>query len=54
MGGRGPAQERSKLIKLGGTTLQGHFFLKKKGTLSKNKNGTSLFTANSWGDTCPQ
>ena len=30
-------QGRRKHLKCGGTTLQGHFFLKKKGTFSKNK-----------------
>ena len=37
-----------------GTTLRGQFFLKKKGALFKNKKGTSLFIAKSWGGTCPQ
>ena len=38
---------------LGGTTLQGHFFLKKKGAFSTNKKGTSLFVAKSWGAHAP-
>ena len=29
-------------------TLRGHFFLKKKGSLSKNRKVTSLFIAKSW------
>ena len=41
----GNAQGRRKHLKLGGggTTLREHFFLKKKGAFSKNKEGTSLF-----------
>ena len=42
-------QGRRKYLKLGGTTLRGHFFLKKKGAFFKNEKGTSLFIANSWG-----
>ena len=34
---------------LGVTTLRGHSFLKKKRAFSKNKKGTSLFIAKSWG-----
>ena len=34
---------------LGGTTLRGHLFLKKKGAFSKNLEGTSLFISKSWG-----
>ena len=37
----------------GGTTLKGHFFLKKKGAFSQNRKGTSLFIAKS-GGMCPQ
>ena len=35
-------------------TLRGHFFLKKKGAISRNKKSTSLFIAKSWRGTCPQ
>ena len=47
------AQGRRKHLKLGGTTLGGHFFLKKKKPFSKNEKGTSLFTAKSWGHVPP-
>ena len=40
-------------LKLGGTTLRGHFFLKKKGAFSKNETDTSLFIAKSWETRAP-
>ena len=46
-------QGRRKHLKLGGTTLRGHFFLKRKGAFSKNEKGTSLFIAKSRGAHAP-
>ena len=43
------SRDVGSISNLGGTTLLGHLFLKKKGALSKSKKGTSLFTAKSWG-----
>ena len=42
-------QRHRKHLKLGGTTLEGHLFPEEKGAFSKNKKGTSLFIAKSWG-----
>ena len=36
-----------------GTTLRGHLFVKRKGALSRNKKGTSLFIAKSCGARAP-
>ena len=47
-------QGRRKDLKLGGSTkLREHFFLKKNGAFSKNKKGTYLFIAKSWGHVPP-
>ena len=43
-----------KHLKLGGTTLREHFFLKKKGTISMLEKRTSLFIVISWGGMCFQ
>ena len=47
------SRDVGSISNLGGMTLRGHFFLKKKGAFSENKKGTSLFIAKSWGHMPP-
>ena len=47
-------QGRRKHFKLGGArNFEGTLFLKRRGALSRNKKGTSLFIAKSWGARAP-
>ena len=48
------ARDVGSISNPGGTTLRGHFFLKKKGAFSRSKKGISLSIAKSWKGMCPQ
>ena len=43
----GLSRDVGSISNLGGTTLRGHFFLKKQGAISKIKKGTAFFVAKS-------
>ena len=47
-----PSQGRTKHLKLGGTTLRGHFLVKKKRAFSKNK-GALICLLKNHGGMCP-
>ena len=47
------AEALGKLLKLGGTTLQGNFLLYAEEAFPENKKGTSLIVAESWGHVPP-